>query len=378
MNILFSTTYYHPYVSGLSLYIRRIAGELAAHSYDINVLCMKHNDSLRDKEIIERVSVDRARTVIPLSKGFLSFDFVYQAWVLIKKADVVVINLPQFEGVWVAVFGKIFQKKVIAIYHSEIILPRGFINSIVQSIVEISNMMTLVLADVVVTYTKDFASHSRLLRWVTQKVEVTFPPIPVPVVSSALVKKLESRMGDADIRIGVAARLASEKGLEYLFEAIPVIQNAFANKKIQIVIAGPDAPVGERSYRKKIRRLEKKYKESLVFLGEIDPEKMGAFYALLDVLILPSVNSTETFGMVQVEAMMTGVPVVASNLPGVRIPIAKTGMGIVVPPKDVQAIASATISILRDRRKYVRSQSQVAGLFSLERTRQFYERLFID
>jgi glycosyltransferase involved in cell wall biosynthesis len=378
MNILFSTTFYHPYVSGLSLYIRRLASALALRSYHVNVLCMEHDRALSREETVDRVHITRANTLLPLSKGFLSFDFIIRAWQMVQDADVVIVNLPQFEGFWPAVFGKIQQKKVLAIYHSEIELPRGFINSVIQSLVEVANMCTLLLADTVITYTQDFADHSRLLRLVSGKVVTTFPPIPVPKINITLVKKLRADIGTADVVIGVAARLAAEKGLEYLFQAIPQIQTQMKNKSIKVVIAGPDNPVGEQAYRQKIRQLEKQYKQTLVFLGALNPEDMGSFYSLLDVLVLPSVNSTETFGMVQVEAMMTGVPVVASDLPGVRVPIQKTSMGVIVPPKDVSAIASAIGKIIKNKSQYTVAKDIIVSLFGIERTVSFYEALFID
>ena len=376
MNILFSTTYYHPYVSGLSLYVRRLAEALAYKKNTISVLCMRHDDSLPLKQVVGGVRIYRAKPFIPLHKGFLSFDFVRLAWKAVKRADVIVVNLPQFEGVWPALFGTLLGKKVIAIYHSELDLPSGFINSIVQSFVEIANMMTLYLSESVVTYTKDFANHSRLLRLVKSKVTTTFPPIPAPLVHSSKKKDIATRIGQADVIIGVAARLAAEKGLEYLFEAIPMLRAAYKKKRIKIVIAGPDAPIGEHAYRIKIRKLEKQYGKALVFLGEIPPSEMGSFYSQLDVLVLPSINSTETFGMVQVEAMMTGVPVVASNLAGVRVPIRTTGMGIVVPPKDTRAIAEAIVTILSQPSKYIRDATWVKAQFSIDRVVAFYEELF--
>ena len=69
-------------------------------------------------------------------------------------------------------------------------------------------------------------------------------------------------------------------------------------KSIKIVIAGSLDPVGEREYKEKILTLVEKYIEYVVFLGELKEQEMGAFYSLLDILVLPSVNSTEAFGMV--------------------------------------------------------------------------------
>lgn len=68
--------------------------------------------------------------------------------------------------------------------------------------------------------------------------------------------------------------------------------------------------------------------------------------------------------MVQVEAMYMGVPVVASNLPGVRIPIQKTGMGEVVPPQSSKQLAEAMYKIVTHKSRYTTPKKPVASLFS--------------
>jgi len=122
--------------------------------------------------------------------------------------------------------------------------------------------------------------------------------------------------------------------------------------------------------------LVEKYKDYVVFLGEVKSEDMGSFYSLIDVLVLPSINSTEAFGMVQVEAMMVGVPVVASDLPGVRVPIQKTGMGKIVPIKDSHKLAEAVVEVLVNKKKYVKDKEFITEKFSIENTINFYNILF--
>lgn len=327
MKILFSITYYHPYVSGLTLAASRWAEGLKKKGHRVRVLCLSGIGP----------GVIAARPLVRVSKGFLSWDWIIQSWHQVRQNDVVVINLPQFEGIIPALFGRVFGKRVVAIYHCEIVMPS------IQWILEISHMMTLLLSDVVVSYTRDYAKHSKLLKVLKllkqgNKIKTIVPPIPKPKENKALTARLRKTIGDADYVIGVAARLAREKGIEYLLDALP-------HMKGKIVIAGPMEPVGEEAYKEKIKKLVKKYKQQVVFFGEIPPEYMGSFYRLIDVLVLPSVNSTEAFGMVQVEAMHWGVPVVASNLPGVRVPVQKTGMGLVVPPKDPEQLANAIFEI---------------------------------
>jgi len=131
--------------------------------------------------------------------------------------------------------------------------------------------------------------------------------------------------------------------------------------RIKIVIAGSLDPVGEKSYKEKILKLVKKYQENIVFLGELKEEEMGSFYSLLDVLVLPSINSTEAFGMVQVEAMMMGVPVVASDLPGVRVPVRRTKMGLIVPCRDARQLARAIKSIVKNKKNFIKPKSKYSN-----------------
>ena len=96
------------------------------------------------------------------------------------------------------------------------------------------------------------------------------------------------------------------------------------------------------------------------FLGVLNPVQMAAFYPNLDVLVVPSLNSTEAFGLVQIEAMMNNVPSVASSLPGVRRPVQMTGMGEVVPIGDSAALSQALLSIFTDPAQYRRDPKEIA------------------
>lgn len=364
MNILFSITYFDPYVSGLSLYVKRLAMALAREDYTITVLTMKHDASLPTRQS-GRLTIARAHPFIRIHKGFLSFDWWKQSWRLVQKAQVVIINLPQVEGVIPALLGKMQGKRVIAIYHCEVMLPSGFFYDVIQTGLELCNLASLLLADTIVTYTREYAKESRLLRLVRKIKSHTvfksiYPVIPIPRVRPSVVRVLQKKIFSARSNtsartfvIGVAARLSTEKGIEYLFMALPRIQKLMKTKAITLAIAGPMTPVGEYEYKRRIMTLSKKYKKNVVFLGEISPSDMGSYYQCIDVLAVPSINGTESFGIVQVEAMLVGVPVVSSDLVGVRVPIQKTGMGIVVPSKNAQKLGTAIAQVLK--RSYEKS-----------------------
>ncbi|TSC85742.1 MAG: putative glycosyltransferase [Microgenomates group bacterium Gr01-1014_16] len=361
MKILFSITYYSPYVSGLTIYVKRVAEELAKRGHEVTVLCMGHDKNLPEKEIINNVNVIRANPLFRINKGFLSVDWIIKSR---READVVVVNLPQAEG-WITA---LMAKKVIAIYHCEINLK----NKIVQKVLEICNLITLQRADTIVTYTEDYGKSCRLLKGLEYKTKYIYPPVPMPKGSLKLKKP------KGEIWIGVAARLAEEKGIEYLLEAIPLLRLKIQDSRFKVVVAGPMEPVGEEEYKNKIMKLVEKYKDRVKFLGTIDPNEMGGFYKAIDVLVLPSVNSTEAFGMVQVEAMMVGVPVVASDLPGVRVPIQVTGMGKLVKQRNSRELANTIKWAIENKPNLKELVNKARSEFALTNTIDQLEQLMIN
>lgn len=94
------------------------------------------------------------------------------------------------------------------------------------------------------------------------------------------------------------------------------------------------------------------------------------------MLVVPSLNATESFGLVQVEAMLCGTPCVASNLAGVRQPVMQTGMGLVAPIGNSYALADSILQLLREPDRYQRPRAEIHARFNTERTAQEYEALF--
>src|SRR3989339_2010389 len=155
MSILFTLTYYDPYVSGLTICVKRLAEEFAKQNHTVSVLCMRHVNTIPLTETIHNVSVIRARPTLQFHKGFLSFDWVKQAYLLTKTSDVIVVNLPQVEGFIAACFAKCFGKRVVAIYHCELVLPKGIMNRCIQFGVTLANSIACFFSDTIITYTDD-------------------------------------------------------------------------------------------------------------------------------------------------------------------------------------------------------------------------------
>jgi glycosyltransferase involved in cell wall biosynthesis len=103
---------------------------------------------------------------------------------------------------------------------------------------------------------------------------------------------------------------------------------------------------------------------------------MAAYYPNLDVITVPSLNSTEAFGLVQIEAMMNGVPSVPSALPGVRQPVKMHGMGVVSEIGNSESLANAILEVLNNKEKYRGDIPAIKTAYDPDSIAQEYEKLF--
>ena len=263
---------------------------------------------------------------------------------LVKEHDVVQLHLPQFDAAGIALRGRLWKKPTVITYHCDLLMPPGLMSWMANQAVHIMDHLAAQSTHRIVTYTRDYAENSPFLKRYLNKLKVIPPPVVLPVVSQDKIKQFARQHNPAGCEpvIGMAARFATEKGVEVLIHALPAILNKFPNTLIQF--AGPyQNIIGEEAYIEKLLPEIRKYEAggNWRFLGLLNPEEMAAFYPNLDILVIPSLNSTEAFGLVQIEAMMNGVPSIASNLPGVRQPVKIHSMGKIIPIGDSEALAKS-------------------------------------
>lgn len=379
MRILTVLTYYRPHTSGLTIYAERLARALTQRGHEVTVMTTQYDSRLPTREQMDGVNVLRVPVALRLSKGVIAPTFGWVATRMVSEHDVVHLHLPQFDAPGVAFRGRLFGKPSVLTYHCDLRLPPGLFNRFVDLVVKWQNNMAGILADEVVTYTRDYADHSRYLSRYSHKLRTILPPVDLPEARPEAVRAFAAERGISDRRpvIGMAARFAAEKGVEVLLDALPAVLSRYP--AAQILFAGQSEGVmGEQSYSDRLMPRIRDLEQSghWKFLGNLNPAQMAAFYPGLDVLVVPSLNSTEAFGLVQIEAMFSGVPCVASALPGVRMPVQMHGMGKVVAIGAPAALAEGVLDVLDHPALFRGDQRAIREAYDPDHVAAQYEDLF--
>ena len=379
MRILSVLTYYRPHTSGLTIYAERLARALVRRGHQVTVMTTQYDKSLPCEEIMDGVRVIRVPVALRISKGVLAPTFGFVATKLVSQHDVVQMHLPQFDAPGIALRARLFRRPSVLTYHCDLHLPPGIFNRLVNLVVKFQNNMAGLLSDLIVTYTQDYADHSSYLSRYKHKLHPILPPVALPPPERGAIASFAEQHQITERRpvIGMVTRFAAEKGVEILLEALPVVLEKYP--KAQVLFAGQFQNVlGERVYHDRLMPFIRKFESTKhwIFLGNLDPLQLSAYYPNIDILVVPSLNSTEAFGLVQIEAMINNVPCIASDLPGVRQPVIMTGMGKIVPIGDAEALAQAILDILVEPKKYLRNPAEITRPFDPDTTAAEYEKLF--
>jgi glycosyltransferase involved in cell wall biosynthesis len=156
---------------------------------------------------------------------------------------------------------------------------------------------------------------------------------------SEFAAERQNRFGSSPV-IGFVGRFVRYKGLSILIDALKLLEGVHA------------LLIGNGPLRSKIEEQVKSSNlaDRVHFLGNIDEARKIRELAMMDLLVLPSIDTTEAFGLAQVEAQLMRLPVVASRLQTGVIDVTIDNItGLLVPPRDPAALAAAISCLIRDR-----------------------------
>ncbi|MCE5207396.1 MAG: glycosyltransferase family 4 protein [Chloroflexi bacterium] len=379
MKILSVLTYYRPHTSGLTIYAERLAKAWVKRGHEVTILTSQYDPHLPTREVMDGVNVIRAPVLFRISKGVIMPTFGPLASRLALENDCIQLHLPQFDAAGIALRGRLLKKPTVVTYHCDLQMPKGLVSKTANVAVNVMNRLTSQFTHRFVTYTQDYADHSKMLKKYLDKVRIIPPPVELPAVAKEEIESFRAQYNPDEKKpvIGMASRFATEKGVEVLLAALPSIFGQYPQAKVWF--AGEYKNIyGEEKYFERLNPQIQRYIDSghWQFLGNLNPQQIACFYPNIDVLVIPSLNSTEAFGLVQIEAMINGVPSIASDLPGVRVPPVRHKMGKVIPIGDSAALADAVKEIVSRPDAYHQDAEEIAIQYRPDTVAAAYEDLF--
>lgn len=371
MKILVTLAYYHPHWTGLTAYAKRLAEGLAARGHQVTVMTSQHKPELAREEMVGGVRVIRLPIAARFSRGVIMPTLPLEAARLIAEHDIVQIHTPMPETLIITSLARMLGKASLITHQGDLVMPGGLFNRIVQQGDKVM-AMGFHLASRVVVHSADYGAHSRFLAPFRHNLDAIYPPADLPEPQPDVIAAWKQELGLEDkCLIGFAGRFVEEKGFDYLLQAIPLIRAQMP--EAHFVYAGETHVVYEPFFER-WRHLFDQQRDAITPLGLIlDKQTMANFYAMCDLFALPS--RTDCFPSVQIEALLSGTPLLTTDIPGAREVVQTTGLGRLVRPRDPQALADGIVAALRDPEYRRPRREEVRRVFDTERSLDEYESL---
>jgi glycosyltransferase involved in cell wall biosynthesis len=285
---------------------------------------------------------------------------------IMPKYDIVYLHYPFFGGaemVWLA--KNIFRRKfkLVIHYHMDVVgLSLGAKLFQLPSLLIFNSLFKK--ADAITCANLDYIKHSKLQN-IYHKYPEKFSEIPFGVDTNRFFPKKKKDNGKLTILfVGGLDKAHYFKGVEYLIEAARILKKKITGISWKVHIVGE----GELKKYYQNKAKEAGLEDYMDFKGGVSQERLTQEYQESDIFVLPSINKGEAFGMVLLEAMACGTPVIASDLPGVRSVFKNGKQGYTVMPKNAQELAEKIKLLIADP-----EQRQVMGGNALKLVKEEYK-----
>ncbi len=333
LKILVVSKYFEPFKGGVETVVLEVCRRLVKKGYEVTVIASNHEKAFKTTvEKIEGIKVVRTPTWFrfgnaPISPG------VFTA-VLKEDYDVLHLHSPNSFSNPLAFLANLFKKKpIIVTYHSDII-PHSIIMKVFKPIYE-NTFKRIILnsAKVIMPTSPQYVEISDTLPKYRKKIMV------VPNgISLKEFKPSKKRKNNTILFLG---RLIYYKGLDVLLEAMKKVVEEVPDAVL--LIAGSGELEGELKKKAKELGIAKNVK----FLGRVSEEEKEKLMKQCTVFVLPSVHKSEAFGVVILEAMAYGAPVITTDVSGTVF--AAGDAGIIVKHGDSKQLAEAIVKVLKDK-----------------------------
>jgi glycosyltransferase involved in cell wall biosynthesis len=329
MKILHVGKFYPPHMGGIETHLEALCGELTKLC-DLQVI-VASEDRQRVSETLNNVALTRMPTRVTLASTPFCPGMITQ--IRKSEAEIVHIHLPS-PGAVLAYLASGHRGRLVTSYHSDTVRQK-----VLGTLFEPWLHALLKRSSAIIATSPDYLRTSPTLARHRDHCHV----IPYGIAlerferpDAGAIQRVRLQYGERLI-ISVG-RLVYYKGFEYLIRAMAKVRG-----KLLIVGGGPlETKLGDLANALGVA-------DKVIFAGEIQNEELVPYYCAADIFALASVARSEAFGIVQIEAMAAGVPVVNTQLnSGVPFVSLHGQTGLTVPPEDSEALAAALNRLLDD------------------------------
>ncbi len=327
---------YFPHIGGIETLVKQYSEELGQFNAQVRTLVCRDGKGGTIREKVDGVPIVRAGSLGTYFSCPISFQFIKLFRKMAKNADIVHLNFP-FPLADLALLLSGYKGKVAVTWHSDIVKQKKLLFFYKPLMKYLLNR-----ADVIFTATEGHINGSDYLPEYREKCRIV--PFGLTIEDYVNIEKkpiLTEKLTDKNsVKIFFTGRLVYYKGVDVLLKAFTKVKNC------ELFIAG----TGELEAKLKAYVESHKLTEKVHFLGFLPDIELKQAYADCDIFVLPSVAKSEAFGIVQLEAMVYGKPVINTNLPsGVPYVSLDGETGLTVPPSDAKALAKAINRLAGDK-----------------------------
>lgn len=367
-------------LGGAQIAANNLAIEMEKKNHEINIFTTSA-DSFDYLEKNGNLSIYRYATNIRLLTSNISAGMFWKTFQ--HNADIIHIHFDIPPG---PLAGLIYAKKkkvpLVVTYHGDWIDSYG---GYVRKIgVRIHNKFfvdkLLSLADIIISPSKVYIDKSEYLKKYSKKVFVIPNGVELKKFSNSYTKNECRRILGLPYNkklILFLGNLSPYKGPDVLLKALPTVIKRLPD--VELIVAGKGVMLNQLKELSKTLGIESK----VHFLGFIEESRKAIVYNASDLFVLPSIMNTESFGIVNLEAMACGIPIVASNIGGIPDVVKDDICGLLVEPNDPDALSISIIKILSDtelQERLGKEGRKQAELFSWEKiakeTTILYHKLY--
>lgn len=355
--------YYPDLFGGTLTVIRDICASLKGAFASAVLVC---SQSAGKREIVVNdVPVERVRSFGNLLSLPAAPTYPWRLWRKIAEHDLLALHAPFPLADLVFAFGFGRKRPLVVHWHADIVTHAGL-----RWFVEPLMRRTLRQAKAIIVSDRVLVDNTPLLREFEDKCRVV--PFGIDTSGYDWPKIEPHHVNDRGRLVLACGRLVPYKGFDVLIRAA-----AAHNFEVWIIGEGTERPRLEQLIR------ELGLGERVRLLGSVNDYERIKLMCLADVFVMPSVTNAETFGLVQLEAMAAGRPVVNTALDTAVPRVARHGVeAITVPPGDVEKLGEAVDTLIRDperrRRMGLAARTRALTRYSATAFKQGMETVYRD